>query len=222
MSGLIKNGPDAAFLGIRPIAAPAPVRDDRSARLRREAEQLKGEIAEKDALVETLRAACEQARRDGFDEGFNAGLASADDGRQQREALLGTAIEAALADKRTLLANSERLAALLAHDCLDLLFGASENRAALVSDLIDRQLTRIDTASVVSVSVSAQDFDEKARAGLAARFAAAAPVIHLAADLPSGSCKFGLALGEIDLGLNQQWGVLRALLEELTRGEGAA
>ena len=221
MSGLIKNGPDAAFLGIRPIAAPPPARDDRSARLRREAERLKGEIEEKNTLVETLRAACEQARRDGFDEGYAVGLAAADDGRREREGLLETGIAHALADKQALLANGERLAALLARDCLDLLFRAPEDRAALVSDLIDRQLARLDAASVISVSVSAQDFDEKSCARLAARFAEANPAIHLVADLPSGSCRFGLALGELDLGLDQQWGVLRALLEELARGDGA-
>jgi len=222
MSGLIKNGPEAALIGIRPIAAPPPARDDRSARLRREAERLKGEIEEKNALVETLRAACEQARRDGFDDGYAAGLAAADDGRRAREELIEKGIAEALANKQAMLANGERLAALLARECLDLLFRAPAERAALVSDLIDRQLARIDAASVVSVWVSAQDFDEKSRAGLAARFVEAEPAIHLVADLPSGSCTFGLRLGEIDLGLDQQWGVLRALLEELAQGEGAA
>ncbi len=221
MTGLIKNGPDPALLGIRPIAAAPILRDDRGTRLRREVERLKTALEEKEAAAETLDAAREQARQDGFDQGYLVGLAAADDGRHEREARLAKGIEAALADKQTMLADSERLAALLARECLARMFGDVADRAALVSDLIARQLARIDAASVVAVSVSAQDFDPPSLARLAAHFDQDTISVRASGDLPSGSCKFGLVLGELDLGLDQQWSVLRALLEEFAGGDTA-
>jgi len=219
MTGLIKHGRDATLLGIRPItpAVASTPRDDRGTRLNRELDRLRAALQEKESLTETFGAARDQARQDGFDEGYLAGLAAAEDGRREREALLEKGIEAALADKQAMLANGERLGALLARECLTRLFGDAGDRAGLVLGLIDRQLARIDAAAILTVSVSDRDFDPPSLARLAARFGEGTAV-RAVPDLPSGSCKFGLALGEVDLGLDQQWGVLGALLEEFAQG----
>lgn len=220
MTGVIKSGAAGFEARVRPLvfgAAAAPAPDPELTLLRERALDLEAALAERDATAERLIQAAESAYGEGEAAGREAGRAEADARRAEAlERLKENADRAVGALEERLLA-TDRLAALLARNCLDKLFGASTGRAELVQDLIRHQLDALRQETIVEIHVSAEDFDP-------AEAAAAAPACTtIVSDaLASGDCTIRLQLGALDIGLGQQWQALRGALDGMIVAEAAA
>lgn len=211
MSAILKSGSAAADAKVRAFGAlpAAPARDPEIVRLEEENETLAAALAARDEAIAELGAKADAAYAAGEAEGREAGRAEAEDKESERLGRIGDAAAAALARVAGSLDETERQAALLARACLDRLFLAPEERAALVCDLIRRQVEALRGQTVVRIEVSAEDFSD---AGALAAVAAGCEIAASPA-LASGDCTIALALGALDIGLGQQWGVLRAALD---------
>ncbi|HLY89140.1 MAG TPA: hypothetical protein VKQ27_09155 [Acetobacteraceae bacterium] len=216
MSPLIKAGGD--------LSPPVRAIGDRLARPTGEAsaqhrriEQLEALLRERDGQLEEMRQSLASQRQEAFDEGFAAGLATADERTQDRLALLGKGIVDAKADLDVAIAGTERLAALLARECLDKMFDEVEDHAHLVCGLIGKQVALMESAALLAVHVSSSDFSSAALSELQCKFDLEGVEFHSSKDLPSGACRFHLRLGAMELGVDQQWPALQQLLTDLAR-----
>jgi hypothetical protein len=112
------------------------------------------------------------------------------------------------------LTSAERLASLLARECLDILFADPLGRMEVVTDLIRAQLGRIDQSQLLAVVVATSDFpNTNALAKLAHELGLRPDNISARNELSSGDCVFQLQLGEMNIGLGQQWGQLATALD---------
>ena len=110
------------------------------------------------------------------------------------------------------MAGLERLAALLARTCLDRMLLADDGRADTVAALLRSQLARLEADAAVRIQVSAEDFPSPE----ALQMLAPAPCEIIASpSLKGGDCAIRLRLGTLEVGIGQQWGVLRDALEEM-------
>ncbi|HEX2594075.1 MAG TPA: hypothetical protein VHL34_21415 [Rhizomicrobium sp.] len=221
MSAIIKSDAVAAQPLIRPIAKFAPARtstvspvETELAALRRQVAQLESQLADRGARISTLQADLPRAREQGFAEGKERGLAAAVDREAERLAALKQGIAAALAALEQRLDRVSALAPVLVKECLDQLFAETDNRTQIVSDLIAKQMVRIAEASLVAVEVSSSDYSDGALDALAEALGMPRTILCTSDDLQSGQCFLRLKLGHLDVSLDQQWGVLRAILDE--------
>jgi type III secretion protein L len=223
VTGVIKSGAAGFEARVRPLVfdgaggAAAPASDPELILLRERVLDLEVALAERDATAERLIQAVESAYGEGEAAGREAGRAEADARRAEAlERLKENADRAVGALEERLLA-TDRLAALLARNCLDKLFGASGDRAELVQGLIRHQLDTLRQETIVEIHVSADDFDPAAAAA-----AAPACMMIVSDSLASGDCTIRLQLGALDIGLGQQWEVLRGALDGMIVAEAAA
>ncbi len=228
MSGIIKSGNLADLTAVRAFAAapplPEPPRlDEERERLRRRVAALEGELRQRDTKLEELRAEVKRAYEAGTAEGHAAGLADARDRQAERLALLEESLHAARAKLSAGVESLQRLAPLLARECLDRMLGGSKDRAALLGRMIETQIGKIDKAMLLGIEVSRADFaDDGALAALSARIGQPAVTLKAGAGMPSGGCVMTLKLGQVSVGLDQQWGVLRDLLTQMALPGDAA
>lgn len=231
LSGLIKLAA-AATITSRPIAVRPPtqrteaVDSDIAPALEAanlQLEELRRRLDDRDIQVDRLKADVVTARREGEAAGRVGGRKEADDRANARLAALEAGIAAAMISLTSELAEMERLAVLLARDCLDKLLGAENGRASLVVDLIRHQVTMIEDRSVLDVSVSGHDFtaDTVAAAG-AADGAERSYDVSIDHALPPGGCRMRLRLGTLTVGIDQQWGVLHAALTAMADATASA
>jgi flagellar biosynthesis/type III secretory pathway protein FliH len=230
MSGLIKSANLAGHSMVRSLVEPSPAAsiislskhdEERDAFLRR-VTRLEEELRRRDLEVAEFGVRIEQAREAGEQQGYEAGLIAARERQDERLALLERSMREALAVLQTSTASLSRLSPLLARDCVDIIMGDGDERAELVGRIIQAQLERIDRAMVCDIHLSRLDFpDDAGLAALASKIGS--PSLHLVAqdELPSGACLMTLKLGRMSVGINQQWPVLRDLLDELAQTEAA-
>src|SRR5262249_55988491 len=122
-------------------------------------------------------------------------------------------VNGALAELKTSLVALERLAPALAAQCLDIIFGDAKHRAGEVRKIIGEQLSKIEKSAVLGIEVSRADFSNReAVAALARRIGMPAAVVSARAEIPDGGCIMRLRLGQMEIGLSQQWDSLRDLL----------
>jgi len=185
--------------------------------------RLRQELVSRDDTIAQLREDVDEAYRRGLKEGFARGEAHVQVKEQERLDLLGEASAQAQADLKLSLASTERIAALLTHQCLEKLFGEAASYGEMVHALVRAQLDRLERQLVLSVTVSKADFpDEGALGALAASSGLGSMILSAQEDMPSGGCVMQLRLGQLDIGLDQQWGNLRDLLHDIAeKGAGA-
>lgn len=209
MSGLLK-AQVATSVTARLVPASDPVHDEQIARLRQHIAALEAGIDARDARIVELGEEVKRA----YLQGEAAGLAQAQDDVTQRRDRLEAAIVAAETRFADTLAGSERLATLIAREALARLFTQGDDRAQLVLELIRHQIAQLEGIAVLSVAVSSVDFGEQGAQDLAARTGLPKTTSFLIRDdLTSGACTITLHLGEIEIGLDQQWGALAGLLD---------
>lgn len=215
MTALIKARTPEARHGVRAVtvAPPPSRRDEEMDGLHALVARLRDEDAAMRADILALQASAATCFGKGFEAGHAAGLSAAEDRADERTRHLVQAIAGMRADLDRRLASMERLAALLARDCLDRMFADAEDRAGIVCDLIARQMAQIDATTLLRIEICAQDFDDQAVAGLT-RLARNVRVEANDTRLP-GSCEMIFELGRMSIGLDQQWGTLKATLSEL-------
>lgn len=223
MSAVIKLGSTQDASGIMPyapdrrgtIAALAPP-DRPPDPLREEVERLRHLLAEREAALEGFAEAVEQARAEGEKAGRIAAELEADDSRERALELLRKGIGHAheiLADCGDRL---EVLALLIARTAIEKLFGDDRARKEAVGALALRQVQSVEGQMVVKVEVSRMDFPDVAElAELAAEIGITPDLLSASTELAAGACRMQLRLGTLEVGLDQQWGAIRQLLDDL-------
>jgi flagellar biosynthesis/type III secretory pathway protein FliH len=228
MSALIKSGAERAFM--RPLAAaltapdhaPLSAQDEEREGLMRQIETLEEALRQREGAMAALRDDAVRQFSAGEENGRAAGLAEAQDRQAERLQLLESAITETRAELTETLASCQRLAGLLAQDCLDKILGAAADREILVERIIAEQVGKIDKAMILAVEVSQADFPASEIAALGARLGLPEQSIVMRNDLSPGACEMVLRLGRMNIGLNQQWGALRAVLDDMAAPEGSA
>ena len=200
------------------VAADAPVQaepfaEERVALLA----QLAGLAAERDGLAARLTAmevetaeAVVAARAEGRAAGLAEAVERADQAVERLEQGLAAAVAQLGADEASL----QRLSIAIARTALERILHQPTEAAALVEAAIRRQLDALESELVVRVEVSAADFTDPERLARLAQAVGRGRIQVLASRaLASGECRVRLKLGEIDIGLPQQWRRLSAVLD---------
>jgi flagellar biosynthesis/type III secretory pathway protein FliH len=223
MNGIIKPDTPGNFGAIRRLedvrqatAAAKAVADSETERLRKRIAALEAHAQQQDELIETLRAEAHQARIDGEKLGRSRGLAAAEDRQAERLKAIENGIRTALTDFNGSLASLERLAVLVARDCLQMMLGDPGQRMDLLCDMIRLQMSQIEQASLLGVEVSQEDFPAtEDLAAVAKRIDPQLISLFSSASIPAGACVMRLRLGSIHVGIDQQWGALDSLLGDM-------
>ena len=230
MSAIIKSGSLGELSSVRPFTIPSHTpaiavvkQDEERERLQRRLMALEVELKERDAAIAALRTDVERALVEGRVEGRAAGRAEAEDRQVARLALLQGAIGRCQSELSNSLGSLERLSFLVAQECLDKILGDRDASASLVRRIIEQQIGKVDREMLVGIEVSQEDFPETAILEEVVRKAGGARSITVTAttEIPSGGCRMRLQLGNVEVGVNQQWGVLSELLAELSLPEVA-
>jgi flagellar assembly protein FliH len=222
-SAIIKSGHPSAQAAVRALSSSAPVAVARPSREDEERRAFQARVAaleeglrEREKAIAGLRGELESAFEKGRKAGQAEGLAAANRKETERLALLEKAALAAEAKFAESLVSLERLASLLARDSLDLVLGNSEYRREILTAIVAKEVAKVEKSSLVEIALSAHDFpDKRTLPTFAKKTGAAATLFTTHPDLASGSCLVRLKLGSLDIGLNQQWGAVRARLAEI-------
>lgn len=223
MSGVIKAGLAGSAAGrIEPLfglgaphdgsapilAAIADPRDDEIARLRLL-------LAEREAEISAHAEALDAARAEGVETGRKDAEDKFEHDREAALSALREGIEAARQALASSLERTEALALMLVRQALEKLFDDPGGRLTTIGALIARQLAEIGRDMVVGIEVSRLDFpDTREIAALAETLQVDPALVCASLDLSEGQCRMRLKLGAIDLGVDRQWGAVRALLDE--------
>jgi type III secretion protein L len=233
MSSLIKSGDSRDLTVVRPFNPnPPPVLavvspdqgvvclDEEKERLHRQVEHLENELSKREAAIAALRADVMRAFADGKSEGRDLGLAEAEDRQSERHALLESALNKAHVELTGRLASLDRLALLLAQECLEIILGDRSARSELLHRILELHISRLDKSMLVAIELSPEDFDDqRTLTELPVQLGVPSVKVHTNPDIPSGGCVMNLRLGRMDVGLNQQWSAVRDLLGDLARPE---
>lgn len=203
-------------LGAAPELAPPPLEPEPPAELlvaRRELEAALGVADRQKEEIGRLKKEVRTAYSEGEAAGRAAGLKDANRREEERIELLRSGVKQALETLRQEFASLERLSSLLAREALGKILADPADAAELVVRIIRRQLEELSDQSTLQVNVSSRDFDQEG--ATSAQQALARPGLELRCTdaLVSGQCRIKLKLGEVDVGLDQQWQALSALLQ---------
>ena len=202
-------------------AATAPPVDPERLALEVEQASLKHRLEQQAAELSDLRAQVRSAFENGEARGREAGRREAVEQDDQRLARLETGIDQAVAAFQASLGALERLAPALAREGLGRILGPSSERVPLVTAIVGHRLKTIEAQSIIHVEVSAADFaDDLALEALEGTLGTLGPRVHASVSLKSGECRIKLKLGTLDVSLDQQWGRLGALLQDMAEPAG--
>jgi flagellar biosynthesis/type III secretory pathway protein FliH len=216
MSQILKAGDDSHGFVVVPLepapAAKAAAREDPvTAELRR----LRDVVSELEAEVAAHPGALEAARAEGEAAGRATAEAEVNEDREKSLELLAAGISVASDRLDDLLGRTELLGLLVARNAIAKLFGEDGAREAVVIGLAKHQLARIDREMLVAIEVSRLDFpDTREVEELAESLGIARTTVLVRDDLAAGDCRMRCRLGALDIGLDQQWGAIRELIDE--------
>ena len=179
--------------------------------LRREVETLFRQAQQQSDEIERLKADVDKAYAMGEAAGRTAEFSEATSREDERLTLARDAVALALTRFDEVLAELARISPLLALEGLQKIIGDPANYPELIGRTIDLHLERLGARSVVCVEVSTADFPDGAAPTAAGRLD-----FRTIDDLGPGQCRIKLRLGELDVGIDQQWGKLSALLCEMS------
>lgn len=222
MTAIIKSGDVGLIAGIRALSSAPETRHEAAAidpeltSLRLHNDRLSREIVQRAEAVERLREEVNLAYEKGLAEGREAGLAEGDKGTSESLRLVEAGIAEALARYTDEIAAMERLAALVARECLERIFGSADDRVDQLCRIIRHQIVGIEAQALIRVDVSQSDFSEDAElARLVAAIGRRDVEVRATDELGAGACQIKLMLGTLSVGIDQQWGRLRSILTEL-------
>jgi flagellar biosynthesis/type III secretory pathway protein FliH len=226
MSAVIKSGDAAIAAKVRPIdhsaiqkpRGPAQVVPPETLALRRDIETLTRQLQQQTEEIDRLKAGVAQAFQDGEARGKAAGRQEATDQEEKRTSRLREGVALACARFDDSLASLERLSSLLALEGLQKLIGDPAHHRDLLIRTIRLNLDRLEANALVRVEVSLADFPGPLEA---AGKAIGRGKLELRAveELSAGQCRIRLRLGELDVGVAEQWAGLKGLLESLAEPE---
>jgi hypothetical protein len=229
MSRLIKSSDNGHGFIIRrmgaveaaPVAPKSSNSDNNDNPLVAENKRLIALLKAREAEIATHAEALVKVFADGEEVGRVAMEAEIDDNRAASLALLEKGIDAAKTDLGHTLENSESIALMVAQIALDKMFGETEGRKAVATDLIRQQFRQIGHESFVSIEISRADFPNTNEvAELSEALSIDSDRVRVSDELGAGKCLMRLQLGTLEIGLARQWGAIRALLDDMaTIGE---
>lgn len=205
----------------RPPAAPEPLdpmADERAALMA----QIASVAAERDLYAARLQAleaelitAVAAAEARGLEIGRAEAVSRADDAVRQLEQGLAAGLAQLVADEAAL----ETLAVQVARAALAKVLDNPADPALLVEGAIRRQLASLASEMLVRVEVAEADFPDPARLAQLGQVVGRGRVQVLAnRTLVSGDCRLKLKLGEVEIGLPQQWRSLAKVLDHHIKG----
>lgn len=222
MTGLIKSrdaGDRVRPVDVaRPTAPPLPAQvvDVETVALRREIESLTKALRDRETEIDFLRGDLDRAFKAGEADGRASGLQEGAERGAAALKVLELGVDRALRAVSHDLSALERLAVQLALEGLSKVFGDASERAALVAEIIRKQVAELEAASIVRIDVAREDFaDQAALRALAVSLGHPGLVLDATGELSSGDCRIKLILGGLEVGVDQQWSRLEAALEEL-------
>lgn len=185
--------------------------------LREELARLHIRLEQKEAEISELRKQADGAFRKGELQGRDAGMREAKDHGLKLVTRLEGGVTAALKSFAQALSSLERLAPALAGQALASIFEDSKPRSALVKDIVQRQLKLVATDAIVHIEVSSADFgNDAALTSLAESVGNPRLSLRSFGHLKSGDCRIKLTLGTLEVGVDQQWGRLSAILQDFS------
>lgn len=227
MSPVIKSSDAVSARRVRPLefsptqagVREAPV-DAEKVQLRADLEQAVSLIQSRDVEIERLTAEIDRAARDAEAKGYEDGLKAAEHRQEERLTLLKAGVDQAVTQLSGELAALERLAPLVAEEGLARLVGEGGDRCDLLRDMVVRAVAELDADTIVRVEVASTDFPDTTAIAADASLGAQRRIeVRHASAMRSGDCRIRLVLGELEVGLNQQWGRLSSLLRGLALPE---
>lgn len=228
MSSIIKSANVSGQTDVHTLAGhasaaqiiPIGKHDEERDNLLRRIAWLEEQLRQRSVETDNLRAEVTRARDDGREQGYEIGLAAAQDRQSERLRLLEKSMMQAQTAAVECLTSLSRLSTLLAQDCVDIILGDASDRTEFISSIIETQLAKIDRAMLISIDVSRLDFpNDQLIAALVEKRRLSSVSVKAADDMPSGSCVINLRLGRIAVGINQQWPALKAVLDEMSLPE---
>lgn len=227
MSGVIKSHvmtDTVRPLRLRERGDQLPVAPLDAERVRLEAELVGMEalLRARDGEIEDLKRRLVEETKAAEARGHAGGLEAAERKGAERMAALSRTVGAAGAELSAVLASLERLAPLLARAGLEKIVGNADFAGDLLHGAVLTAVRQIESESLVRVEVARDDYPDLAPLREALAAAAGRPVeVRHAADLRGGDCRLRLRLGELEVGVNQQWERLSALLVSLSEPEAS-
>lgn len=229
MSPVIKSADASSARRVRPLNFNPKTPDSRAepvdvekVQLRADLEQAISLIQSRDVEIERLTEEIDRAAREAEAKGHENGLKAAADRQAERLTLLKASVAQAVNLLKDELAGLERLAPLVAAEALERLVGDGGARADLLRDIVVRTVAHLDADTIVRVEVASTDFPDTTALAADATLGAQRRIeVRHASDLKSGDCRVRLVLGELEVGINQQWGRLSDLLRDLALPEPA-
>jgi flagellar biosynthesis/type III secretory pathway protein FliH len=222
MKSLIIKSTEATN-AVRQLGEPArpaepPKADPEVSRLAAKIAALEDQLKQSRLDEDRLKREAVSAYEKGEEAGHAAGLEAAESRADERRDMLEAGIDKALAGYKTDFADVERLAVLVAHECLDRIFGNHLDRAEQLCAIVRHQLDLLDARNVVRISISTADFEELGPLTTEA-IGKAGPAVILYPDefLEAGEVRIDLLMGSISAGIGQQWGRLGAVLDDLAQ-----
>jgi len=226
MSSVIKSDRIAELSIVRPLislgAPPVVVsrQEEERDRLHQRIAALEVALRQRDSALAGQRLEMATAIEQATEEGRRAGLAEAEDRQEQRLALLQASLSRSEADISERFQSFERLAALLAHECLSAMLEDPEHQSDVLQKMIAVQTAKIEKSLLVSVELSRADYpDRESVARLARQLDLPETSVAVSDNIAPGGCTMVLKLGRLEVGIGQQWGVLRELLEQIALAE---
>jgi len=215
-----------AFHVLAADAAPAPaqaaIADAHRAELEGQVAALTEALEAAEAKLAALELDAEAREADAMEAGRAAGRLEGAAIADEALAILEASAAGAVDDLRESLRNVETLAVALAKAAVAKVFGEVGAPADRVSLIVRRQLAALERSAVLSVQVSTADFpDTEALAALQEAGGLGPVELQARDELGSGDCRIRLRLGELEVGVGQQWARLAALFDEALPG-GAA
>lgn len=214
MSAVIKSGQGEAVrhFGITAVSstpAPKAKADPRDIKIA----QLEAEVVRLHEALARTEGDAKKAVEVAHQKGVAAGLGQAEDREMDRLEALRSGLDGASERFEAALATLEGLAPQLAKASLEKLFGAVDDWSPMVEAMLERQFATLRRASVISVSVSPNDFaDTRAVGALSGRALRAA----IDPELRAGAARIDCKLGQIDLDVRAQWDAVARLLDEMS------
>lgn len=177
-------------------------------------------LAEKLALYEVAisqhAAALDKAYLDGEEAGKIAAKEMLDQSRKEALSMLEKAFLAALEDLKLALSGFEALSLQVALEALTVLTDNPETYRAIIAATIKKQLSALETRSIVTVTVSRSDFpDSRELAELETSLGAPLNSLKLCEDMDSGNSRIALTIGAVEIDLGRSW---REIAEALSLG----
>jgi flagellar biosynthesis/type III secretory pathway protein FliH len=232
MSAIIRAGHGDTYVQIQPFVQPGALltkaraasddqRDATDAPNRSTVVDLMQTLALRDAEIACHPDALEAAYAKGEVDGRAAAGDAFEDDRAAAFDALTEGISSARDDLRRAFEGFEALAMLVAIEAIDKMTGNPEHYRAILVDAIRAQVRDVRDTGILSVTVSRCDFpDTREIAALEHSLGSTSETICVSDDLVRGECRINLQLGEIELGLDRQWDVLKAMLANLATDGG--